>query len=189
VKHLIINSLGRGADLVNYLHTALSRAWPAASVAAVGVADAVAKVLARGPRPGGIRTLQFWGHGRPGAMSVGDEELTPESFEPGHPHHAELSRLLPYLHPEAVVSFRGCQTFVGPDGKRLARAAAAFFGHGTTVTGHTRAIGYNLDWGGLVRLRPGQEPHWPDADAKDKRPKKQRIWARWGQLVAWVSRR
>jgi hypothetical protein len=173
VRRVIVNSLGRNADLVNYLHTALSRVWPAASVDAAGVADAVGKILARGGRPGSIRVLQFWGHGRPGAMCVGDEELTPESFAPGHPHFAELSRLLPLLHEEAVVCFEGCQTFAGADGKRLARAAAAFFGRRTTVSGHTRLLGYNLDWGGSVRLRTGREPDWPDVDPRDKKYQKQ----------------
>ncbi len=182
MRRVIVNSLGRNADLVNRLHTAVSWVWPAVSVAAANVADAADRVLARRPTPGEIRGVQFWGHGRPGAMSVGDEELTPESFAPGHPHHGELTRLLPYLHPEAVIAFRGCQTFAGADGKRLARAAAAFFGGSVSVAGHTRMIGYNLDWGGLARLRAGQEPDWPDAELRDKGPKKERLWARWRQL-------
>jgi hypothetical protein len=172
LRHVVVNSLGRGADLVNYLHTALSRAWPAAAVDAVSVADAVRKVVALRPRPREIRSLQFWGHGWPGGMCVGDEALTPESFAADHPHRAELERLLPFFHPAAWVYFEGCQTFAGPDGKRLARAAAAFLGHRTTVSGHTRLLGYNLDWGGSVRLRPGEEPAWPDTDPRDKAPKK-----------------
>ena len=56
---------------------------------------------------------------------------------------------------------------------QLARAAAGFFGRRTTVSGHTRLLGYNLDWGGSVRLRPGAEPAWPDPDPRDKAPKKQ----------------
>jgi hypothetical protein len=182
VRHVIVNSFGRKADLVNYLHTALSRVWPAEAVEAVGVADAVTRVLARGPRPGELRSLQFWGHGWPGGMCVGDEAITPESFDPGHPHRQELERLLHYLHPAAWVYFEGCQTFAGADGKRLARAAAGFFGRGTTVSGHTRLLGYNLDWGGSVRLTPGQEPAWPDVDPRDKAPKKQAVRAFWQRL-------
>jgi hypothetical protein len=183
VRHVIVNSLGRNADLVNYLHTALSRAWPADAVEATGVADAVARVLARRPRPGEVRSLQFWGHGWPGGMVVGDEAITPESFEPNHPHRQEMERLLPYLHPTAWVYFEGCQTFAGPDGKRLARAAASFFGRRTTVSGHTRLLGYNLDWGGSVRLLPGEEPSWPDLDPRDKAPKKQAVRAFWRRLL------
>jgi hypothetical protein len=108
-------------------------------------------------------------------MSVGDEELTPESFDPGHPHAHVLSRLLPCLHEEACIAFVGCQTFAGADGKRLARAAAAFFGRRITLTGHTRMIGYNLDWGGVTRLRPGEEPAWPDRDPRNKALKKDAV--------------
>jgi hypothetical protein len=115
-------------------------------------------------------------------MCVGDEAITPESFDPGHPHRQELERLLPYLHPAAWVYFEGCQTFAGADGKRLARAAAGFFGRRTTVSGHTRLLGYNLDWGGSVRLMPGQEPAWPDVDPRDKAPKKQAVRALWQRL-------
>jgi hypothetical protein len=183
VRHVIVNSLGRNADLVNYLHTALSRVWPAEAVDATGVADAVSRVLARRPRPGDVRSLQFWGHGWPGGMCVGDEAITPESFDHGNPHRRELERLLPYLDAEAWVYFEGCQTFAGADGKRLARAAAGFFGRHTTVSGHTRLLGYNLDWGGSVRLRPGQEPVWPDVDPRNKAPKKQAFRALWWRLL------
>jgi hypothetical protein len=186
---IVVNSLGRNADLVNYLHTALSRVWPAASVDAASLADAVAKVVARAGRPGTIRSLQFWGHGRPGAMCVGDEEVVPESFEPGHPHFAEMERLRPYLAEGAFVCFKGCQTFAGSDGKRLARAASAFFGRAVTVAGHTRLLGYDLDWGGLARLRPGREPDWPDTDPRDKAPRKQRFRERWRRIRDWFGRR
>jgi hypothetical protein len=182
MKRLIVNSLGRNADLVNRLHAALSRLWPATAIDAACVRDAVAGILARDPGPAGIRCIEFWGHGRPGAMSVGDEELTPESFDPDHPHARELSRLLPCLHEAACIAFVGCQTFAGADGKRLARAAVALFGRRITVAGHTRLIGYNLDWGGLARLRPGEEPAWPDTDPGDKAPKKEAALARWRRL-------
>jgi hypothetical protein len=33
--------------------------------------------------------------------------------------------------------------------------------------GQTRMLGYNLDWGGAVRLRPGEEPTWRDVDPAD----------------------
>ncbi|HZY86662.1 MAG TPA: DUF4347 domain-containing protein [Gemmataceae bacterium] len=186
---VVVNSLGHNADVVNYLHTALSRVWPAASVDAVSLADAVSRVIARAGRQGTVHSLQFWGHGRPGAMSVGDEEVTPESFAPGHPHFAELERLRPYLADNAFVCFKGCQTFAGGDGKRLARAASAFFGRGVTVAGHTRLLGYDLDWGGLARLRPDREPDWPDVDPRDKALRKPRLRERWRRFAALFRRR
>jgi hypothetical protein len=182
MQRFIVNSLGRNADLVNRLHAVLSRLWPATAMNAASVADAVAGIVARDPRPGGIHSIEFWGHGRPGAMAVGDEELTPESFDPDHPHARELSRLLPCLHDEACISFVGCQTFAGTDGKRLAQAAVAFFKQRISVAGHTRLIGYNLDWGGVVCLRPGEKPAWPDADPRDKAPRKQTLRALWRRL-------
>jgi len=188
MTRVIVNSLGRNADLVNRLHTALSRLWPATAIDSAGVADAVARILVRVPGSGGIRAIEFWGHGRPGAMSVGDEELTPESFEPDHPHARELTRLLPHLHEEASIAFVGCQTFAGADGKRLARAAASFFGRSITVVGHTRMIGYNLDWGGIARLCAGAEPAWPDTDPSNKAPKKAAVHAGWRRLRAVVIR-
>jgi hypothetical protein len=186
---VVVNSLGRNADVVNYLHTALSRVWPAAAVEAVSVADAVNRLLALRPRPREVRSLQFWGHGWPGGMCVGDEALTPESFEPGHPHRAELARLLPYLCAATWVYFEGCQTFAGRDGKRLARAAATFFGGQTTVSGHTRLLGYNLDWGGSVHLRPEEEPVWPDEDPRDKARKKHALRAFGKRVRAWLDPR
>jgi hypothetical protein len=189
VRHVVVNSLGRNADLVNYLHTALSRIWPAEAVDARNVADAVGKVLARRPRPGEVRSLQFWGHGWPGGMFVGDEALTPESFDAGHPHRGELERLLPFLHPTVRVYFEGCQTFAAADGKRLARAAAAFFGPRTVVSGHTRLLGYNLDWGGSVRLRRGEAPAWPDDDPRDKAHTKRAWRAPWQRVRALLDPR
>lgn len=186
MRHIVVNSFGTNADIVNRLHTALSRVWPAGAVEAQSVPDAVARVLACGSWPGEIRSLQFWGHGWGGGMCVGDDAIVTESFEPGHPHHAELSRLLPYLHDAAWVYFEGCQTFAGPGGKRFARAAAAFFGRRVTVSGHTRLLGYNLDWGGSVRLRAGQEPDWPDVDPLDKALKKEAMRRFWRRL--WPAR-
>jgi hypothetical protein len=186
---VVVNSRGRNADLVNFLHRALSRVWPAAAVDAASVGDAVAGIIARAGRPGAVRSLQFWGHGRPGAMCVGDEEVTPESFAAGHPHFAEMERLRPYLADDAFVCFKGCQTFAGADGKRLARAASGFFGRGVTVAGHTRLLGYNLDWGGLARLRQGGEPDWPNVDPRDKALRKEQYRERWRRFAAIFRRR
>ena len=172
MRNFIVNSFGRNADLVNALHRALSRFWLATAVDAAHVAEAVAKILAKRRAGDLIQTLQFWGHGRAGAMTVGDDELTAASFAAAHPHWTALSQLLPFLSARAVVYFEGCQTFAGPEGKDFARAAAAFFGRQITVSGHTRLLGYNLDWGGVARLRAGEEPTWPDVDPKDKALKK-----------------
>jgi hypothetical protein len=174
VRYFIVNSFGRNADLVNHLHRALSRFWCGTAVDAANVRDAVAQILAKRHTGEVIGQIQFWGHGRAGAMTVGDDELTADSFAPLHPHAVALVRLLPLLRDCAIVSFEGCQTFAGSSGKYFARTAAAFFGRQITVSGHTRLLGYNLDWGSVARLRPGQEPTWPDVDPKDKALKKQR---------------
>jgi hypothetical protein len=190
VRNVIVNSWGRNADLVNRLHRLLSRVWPCTAVDAADVHDAVARILVRWRPDDRIGRLQFWGHGRPGAMTVGDEELTAESFTSGHAHGTALSSLLPYLSRDAIIFFEGCQTFAGRDGKTFAQAAAAFFGPNRTVSGHTRLLGYNLDWGGAARLQLGQEPSWPEVDPLDKALKKQwfrcgfeRVAARWDRVL------
>jgi hypothetical protein len=172
-RRFIVNSGGAHADLVNRLHRLASRCWPATPVDAANLADAVGRVLAALRDGDMIRRLEFWGHGRPGAMRVGDEEVKVESFAPGHPHGALFAQLRPWLADDAVVWFRGCSTFAGTDGKNFARGAAAFFGRRIAVWGQSRLLGFNLDWGGTVRLTAGAEPDWPDVDGSDKALKKQ----------------
>lgn len=171
----IVNSVGQNADLVNYLHRALSRLWPGTAIDAANIFEAVEQIRARKTDFGVIQTLQFWGHGRAGAMTVGDDELSAESFAPSHPHYVALCRLAPCLRADATVYFEGCQTFAGQAGKQFAKTAAAFFGRDITVSGHTRLLGYNLDWGGVAQLKPGEEPTWLDIDPKDKALRKPRL--------------
>lgn len=172
-RRFVVNSFGQHADIVNHLHRALSRIWPATTVDARNVQDAVAQMLGRLSVGEKIRRIQFWGHGRPGVMCIGDEELSAESFQAEHPHHPPLVQLRSMLRDDAVICFKGCQTFAGADGKNFARIAVTFFGRAITVSGQSRLLGFNLDWGGAVNLKPGQEPHWPDVDLKDKALKKQ----------------
>jgi hypothetical protein len=167
IRRFVVNSYGRNADLVNWLHRAVSRLWPATAVDARNVSDALTQILACTRDGERIGRVEFWGHGRPGAILVGDEELTVESFTPDSPHYLRLASLRDRLTDNAVVWFRGCRTFAGADGKNFARAAVAFFRRGITVVGQTRLLGYNFDWGGSVQLRPGREPTWKDIDPRD----------------------
>lgn len=172
-RRFVINSFGTRHDLVNQLHRFASRFWPATALDAVNVSSAVELILGRLKPRDVIKRVEFWGHGRPGAMTIGDEELTPGSFVPDHPHYSYLSMLRDRLADEAVISFRGCQTFAGKEGKDFACGAAGFFGSGVQVEGQSRMIGFNLDWGGVVCLAAGQLPYWPDVDPRNKAIKKE----------------
>jgi hypothetical protein len=152
----VINDFGANADWVNRLHTLCSR-LARHSVDAQGVNQAVNAVLAQlGPKER-IPSLQFWGHGRPGGMEVGNEFITAASFQPGHPQYRALCRLRAQLGPNATVYFRGCETFRGAEGRAFAEAAARFFN--CRVVGYTRVI---PPWTSQQELRPGQRASWKD---------------------------
>jgi hypothetical protein len=171
-RRFIINSFGVNRDIVNHLHRFVSRFWPGTALDAGSVPDAIEQVLSQLQPDDRVRSIQFWGHGRPGAINVGDEELKAESFAQDHPHRVVLTQLRERLARGALVAFKGCQTFAGPEGKNLARVAAAFFGDSIVVLGQTRLLGYNLDWGGAVILSCGEEPTWADVDPRNKALKK-----------------
>src|SRR5262249_40095627 len=129
----VINSFGTNADWVNRLHTAVST-LARHSVAANGVCQGASELLGRLGANETIPVLQFWGHGVPGGMEVGNQMITAASFNPGHPHYQALSNLRARLAEGASVYFRGCSTFAGEEGRAFARAAAAFF--------NCRVVGY-----------------------------------------------
>jgi len=124
------------------------------------VRDAVRQRSAAGARAR-IGLIQFWGHGRDGAMLIDGEPLDSASLA----SHAGLRPLLDEVRdaidPDAgTVWFRGCNTFRGAAGRRFARDAADFFR--VPVVGHTFMI-----WAfhsGTHALRPGSTPHWPEGE-------------------------
>lgn len=121
--------------------------------------DAIVTNLKKGQH---IKRIEFWGHGGPGSMKLGNEAITRDAFGPS----SELTRLLPYLDPDAVIYFRGCETFRGTVGREFAEKATKFFNR--TVAGHTLWIGKlegpvgNPTFPGYEELRPGKKPSWVD---------------------------
>jgi hypothetical protein len=144
---------------------ALTRAWRSGSAlyrrlgridTARGVAswDEALAYLAVVPR---IDELQYWGHGKWGAVLVDRQPLDARAFEPGHTWQPALRALR--LAPEAQVWFRTCETFGAAAGVRFAERAASFWG--VRVAGHTHVIGFHQS--GLHALAPGARADWsPD---------------------------
>lgn len=103
-----------------------------------------------------ISDLQFWGHGAPGEMQVGDDWINKDSFN----EQGVLAKLKPYLRKDSRVYFRGCSTFREDKGREFAKEAATFFN--AKVAGHTVCIPKNLLYPGYQELWPGKEPKWED---------------------------
>jgi hypothetical protein len=112
-------------------------------------------------RPKKIGSLQFWGHGAPGAMLINDRGIVTDDFSPGRPLHPLLKDLADNMSPQhGSIWFRGCNTFQGDTGQTFASAAAGFFG--VPVVGHTYIIWVYQS--GTYLLKPGQTPEWSKAE-------------------------
>lgn len=124
-----------------FQHVVAARSWTQ------GLQDAVA--LARKYR---FDEVQFWGHGRPGRISVDGESL-----KVNHDHRRLLVNLGFALEPDALLWFRVCSAFAGAPGHRLAIDLMK-----TTqrrVASSTFIIGF--PWhSGQRSLRPGESPTW-----------------------------
>lgn len=152
------------------LRPGLSHAWSAGAVLyrglgrvdrAIGAAsfdEALAWLGEVEPdRP--IGEIQFWGHGKWGAIFVGAERLDASALARGHRLHASLARVRGRIAgPDALVWLRTCETFGAAAGHRFARALADFMG--CRAAGHTYVIGALQS--GLHVLAPGASPAWPD---------------------------
>lgn len=104
-----------------------------------------------------IEELQFWGHGKWGALYVGASAVDRSVFAAGHALATPLARLRERLSPQTRLWFRTCETFGARRGHDFASAVTDYFG--CPAAGHTYVIGF---WqSGLHRLNPGQQPDWP----------------------------
>lgn len=106
--------------------------------------------------------LEFWCHGDSGYFRLERSRYRAATFlQPTPAVASSLHQVRELLAPRAVVHFRSCSTFQGPDGRAFAAAAARFFcasGKYVTIVGCTRPTG--LTQPGAHRLRPGDEPDW-----------------------------
>jgi RHS repeat-associated protein len=155
-KNFIVNDWGADWDAVNLLHTIASRPYPGTAIDAANVDDAVNQILSNLSPGDTIASIQFWGHGGVGYMSVGTDKITSSSFTPG----GSLAKLKPYLTANSKIIFKGCNVFRTQTGKTFAQSASNFFG--VTVGGHTQFIGQWGRYPGYQELKPGQTPNWSD---------------------------
>jgi hypothetical protein len=98
-------------------------------------------------REGTLTSIQFWGHGSPGALWNNGKAAYESTF----------LKLKPKVTRESIIWFRACSVFQGQRGWDFSRTLAN--GLGCTVAGHTRIIG--LLQGGLHTRQPNQSPIWP----------------------------
>ncbi|MBI3927031.1 MAG: DUF4347 domain-containing protein [Armatimonadetes bacterium] len=108
-------------------------------VNASSLREAVQGILAGAPAGRGLEEITFYAHGRPGAISIGNDEITVESLRPGHPRYDLLVSLRNRLGPNAVIYLRACECFRDGDGRAFGQALADFFGR--RVVGHTQVMG------------------------------------------------
>ncbi len=191
--NIIICDWGDNKDFpCNFLGRLAALVYPGDSYACASVTEAIQEVMTRlgkdekiaGAKEGTgkVKEIQFWGHGHPGAMSVGSgacacgqakpgTELTIDSFtNPNDPTYKEMEKLRALLTDDAVIFFAGCSTFAEGQGRAFAEAAAKFFSEngkkpGRTVKGYNAMIGYNLLYPGEQSLKTnGEKATWPDRD-------------------------
>ena len=180
------NYLGRGAALFAYGDTcAASNVKDGVDYIIGKLADRESHLFRANDPPGSakIQEVSFWGHGRPGCMSVGgglwpndDSKITVASFtDPENPTYEQMKRIRERLTDDAVIYFKGCSVFSNDDGRAFADAAAVFFGENGTkpnrkVMGHNAPIGYGLQYPGCQTLRcNGEKASWENSDPSTKR--------------------
>jgi hypothetical protein len=108
----------------------------------------------RGARP--IAELQFWGHGKWGAIFVDREVLDRSVLQPNHRLHGAFQGFRERLEPNALLWFRTCETLGATRGQDFAQALGD--ATGARVAGHTFVIGFFQS--GLHCLAPGRRPLW-----------------------------
>jgi len=100
-----------------------------------------------------VTSLQFFGHGAPASVYVGEADLD---------WSALTDVLKPKCTPATVVWFRGCSTFQGAKGHTFSQFMADNLR--CTVAGHTRITG---PWsGGLHTRKPNTAASWPQAEGE-----------------------
>jgi hypothetical protein len=108
-----------------------------------------------------IAEIQFWGHGKWGDASIGEERFDERRLLRSDPLAPALAAIKKRLQsPEALFWFRTCETLGAARGQSFAVALAESLG--CRVAGHTFVISY---WqSGLHVLGPGEQPTWDPAE-------------------------
>ena len=126
-----------------------------------------------------IDEIQFWGHGRWGAMLIDGEAFDASSLAPDHRLSADLDRVRDRLHRDTRIWIRTCETFGAKDGQGFAEKMAERFQ--CTIAGHTYIIGPFQS--GLHIIKPGEQAYWdPWEGIREGTPEKpiQALWSKPG---------
>jgi len=108
-----------------------------------------------------VTEVQYWGHGSPGYVWLGDFRIGPTV----QPEALEMARA---FAPGAVWWWRTCATLAGLDGLGFATAWTERIG--CRIAGHTHNIGF--PWhSGTHSLRPKKMPDWPVTEGLDQNNK------------------
>lgn len=116
-------------------------------------------------RPGSIASLQFWGHGSPGAVYMAGREAPTLLW----------LQLSGKLTTASVIWFRACSVFQGESGYAFSKVLAN--GLNCTIAAHTRIVGFFQ--GGLYTRKPNTEPSWPKEEG-ELPGRLARLGLRWG---------
>lgn len=156
-SRVIINSSPSEPDMTNRGHMLFSDVYPhgRTNLRAGSVNSALRQTLDGLPGGEELHEVNFYGHGRPGGMQVGDEWLTSAHLDPATPEGQAslplLRQVRDRLAPGAVIYLRGCECLKGEEGAAFGQRLADFFGR--PVVGHTEVMG-GLDRPGEVTIRP-----------------------------------
>jgi hypothetical protein len=134
------------------------------------VEDIEASLRARGLNS--IRRIEVWTHGQPGSFRIQRQHFGREIFTTRNARLlGSLQTLRARLMGGAVIHFRSCVTFHGPEGRAFAEAASRFLnatGKGIILMGHTRPTG--LIHPGWRTLLPGRRATWSDREGTLEAP-------------------
>lgn len=97
---------------------------------------------------GTLSSIQYWGHGSPGAVYLAGEVLSWSKF---------ITAVRSKVTPASLVWWRVCSSFQGPQGYVFSKKLADELN--CTIAGHTREIGPMQ--GGLHTRKPQTDPSWP----------------------------
>jgi len=111
-----------------------------------------------------IKSIQYWGHGSPGKVWLGQEALMNHSLANGTMYSKAFMRVKERLTEDAVIWWRTCATFGGQEGKKFAESWST--GMNCTIAAHTYNIG--LYQSGLHTCKPGEKPLWSDYEGLKK---------------------
>lgn len=108
-----------------------------------------------------ISQIQFWCHGWPGRLYLGDSYLDERSFYRNRETAKKISLISERMTDDGLFWFRACSTFAGEAGQTFAKRFVELINNDNTArraAGHTYIIG--MLQSGLYTLGKNEEPGW-----------------------------